>query len=150
MLFRSLPDSPETAKFLTKHEKEFLVNRLALETGSGHGRVTNSDKIQLRHIKAAFSEWKIWVAIVCFWANTIGTYGFTATVPSIVQDLGYSSANAQLMTIPIYLFAVICVLTVACKCWSTSEESIVANDSQTSQNGYIREHLSLWVDFLSQ
>lgn len=114
-LYFILPDSPETAKFLTKHEKEFLVNRLALETGSGHGRVTNNDKIQWRHIKAAFSEWKIYCAIVCFWANTIGTYGFTATVPSIVQDLGYSSANAQLLTIPIYLFAVICVLVVACK-----------------------------------
>lgn len=45
---------------------------------------------------------------------------FTATVPSIVQDLGYSSANAQLMTIPIYLFAVICVLTVACEYQSHS------------------------------
>lgn len=41
---------------------------------------------------------------------------FTATVPTIVEDLGYSSAKAQLMTIPIYLFAVICVLIVACEC----------------------------------
>lgn len=40
---------------------------------------------------------------------------FTATVPTIVEDLGYTSANAQLMTIPIYIFAVICVLAVACK-----------------------------------
>ena len=132
ILYFILPDSPETAKFLTKDEKEFLINRLALETGSGQGRVTNSDKIQFKHIKAAFSEWKIWGAVVMFWANTIGTYGqvvvieqvmslanqstrFTATVPAIVQDLGYSSANAQLMTIPIYVFAVICVLVVACK-----------------------------------
>ena len=75
VLYFILPDSPETAKFLTKHEKEFLVNRLALETGSGHGRVTNSDRIQLHHVIAAFKEWKIWCAVVCFWANTIGTYG---------------------------------------------------------------------------
>lgn len=74
-LYFILPDSPETAKFLTKHEKEFIVNRLALETGSGHGRVTNSDKINFNHIKAAFSEWKIWAAVICFWANSIGTYG---------------------------------------------------------------------------
>lgn len=76
VLYFILPDSPETAKFLTKHEKEFIVNRLALETGSGHGRVTNSDRISLKHIKAAFSEWKIFGAVVCFWANTIGTYGY--------------------------------------------------------------------------
>lgn len=49
---------------------------------------------------------------------------FTATVPTIVEDLGYTSANAQLMTIPVYIFAVICVLVVACKsqscCYQTS------------------------------
>lgn len=74
-IWKLLPDSPETARFLTKHEKEFIINRLALETGSGHGRVTNADKIQLHHILAAFKEWKIWGAWVMFWGNTIGVYG---------------------------------------------------------------------------
>ena len=32
-------------------------------------------------------------------------FSFTATVPSVIKELGYSSANAQLMTIPIYVFA---------------------------------------------
>ena len=105
-----LPDNPETAKFLTKDEREFIINRLALETGSGHGRVTNADKIQFHHVKAAFKEWKIWGGVVCFWANTIGVYGFTATVPSVVEGLGYTSANAQLMTVPIYVFAMIMTL----------------------------------------
>jgi MFS family permease len=60
VLYFILPDSPETARFLTPHEKEFLINRLALETGSGKGRVTNTDRITFSHIKAAFGEWKIW------------------------------------------------------------------------------------------
>lgn len=34
-------------------------------------------------------------------------YRFTATVPSVINGLGYSSANAQLLTIPIYVFAAI-------------------------------------------
>jgi hypothetical protein len=38
---------------------------------------------------------------------------FTATVPSVIQGLGYSKANAQLLTIPIYLFAMILVLVFA-------------------------------------
>ncbi|KAK7906260.1 hypothetical protein LTR67_000986 [Exophiala xenobiotica] len=108
-----LPDNPETAKFLTKHEKEFIINRLALETGSGHGRVTNSDRIQFKYIKAAFSDWRIYAGVVIFWANTIGVYGFTATVPSVIEGLGYSSANAQLLTIPIYVFAMIITLIFA-------------------------------------
>lgn len=115
-----LPDNPETASFLTKDEKEFIINRLALETGSGHGRVTNNDKISLRHITAAFKEWKIWAAVVMFWANTIGVYGFTATVPSVILQLGYSSANAQLMTIPIYVFAM--AMTLLFAFWSDRVE----------------------------
>lgn len=40
-------------------------------------------------------------------------YGFTATVPTVIQQLGYSSANAQLLTVPIYVFAMIIVLVFA-------------------------------------
>jgi len=113
VVWKLLPDNPETARFLSNHEKEFIINRLALETGSGAGRVTNADRIRLHHIVAAFKDWRIWCGVICFWANTIGVYGFTATVPTIVQQLGYTSALAQLMTIPIYVVAMIFVLGFA-------------------------------------
>lgn len=71
----ALPDSPETAKFLTNSEKEFLINRLALDTGSGKGRVTNQDKIKWHHIRAGFSDWKVWAMILVYWGNSIGVYG---------------------------------------------------------------------------
>lgn len=112
-LYFLLPDKPETARFLTKEEREFVVNRIALHTGSGHGRVTNDDKITWAYIRAGFSDWKVWVAIWPFWACSIGTYGFTATVPSVIREMGYSSANAQLMTIPIYVVAMIATVIVA-------------------------------------
>lgn len=38
---------------------------------------------------------------------------FSATVPGVIEELGYSSANAQLLTVPVYVFAVICVLITA-------------------------------------
>lgn len=41
---------------------------------------------------------------------------FTATVPAVIQQLGYSSANAQLLTIPIYVFAML--MTVMFAFWS--------------------------------
>ncbi len=71
VVWKVLPDSPEAAKFLTTQEKEFIINRLALETGSGQGRVTNADRIRLHHIVAAFKDWRIWCGVICFWANTI-------------------------------------------------------------------------------
>ncbi|KAF2119655.1 major facilitator superfamily domain-containing protein [Lophiotrema nucula] len=113
VIWKVLPDSPETAKFLTQAERDYLVRRLAEETGSGHGKVTNQDKIQKHHIIAGLSDWKVWAAIPIFWGNTVGVYGFTATVPTVIQGLGYSSANAQLLTIPIYVFAAIVTLIFA-------------------------------------
>ncbi|KAF2742359.1 MFS general substrate transporter [Sporormia fimetaria CBS 119925] len=113
VIWTILPDSPETARFLTQEERDFLVKRLAEETGSGHGKVTNQDKITMGHIKAGLSDWKVWAAVVIFWGNTCGVYGFTATVPTVIEELGYSSANAQLLTIPIYVFAAIITLIFA-------------------------------------
>lgn len=74
-LYFLLPDNPETAKFLTKREREFVINRIALYTGSGMGRTTNTDKVQWKFIKAAFSDWKVFAAVIPFWACSIGTYG---------------------------------------------------------------------------
>lgn len=112
-LYFLLPDRPETASFLTKEEREYVINRIALHTGSGQGRVTNADKIGMRHIKAGFSDWHVWFAIIPYWGCSIGTYGFTATVPTVVRDLGYSAAEAQLMTIPIYVTALCATVIVA-------------------------------------
>lgn len=95
ILYFILPDSPETARFLTKDEKEFIINRLALETGSGHGRVTNNDRIRFHHIKAAFGEWKIWGAVVMFWANTVGTYGCVPLLNKSLTQLIFHSASRQ-------------------------------------------------------
>jgi hypothetical protein len=109
-IWKVLPDSPETAKFLTQPERDLLVRRLANDTSSGAGKTKNDDKITAKHIMAGLSDWKIWAATVIFWGNTVGVYGFTATVPSVINGLGYSSANAQLLTIPIYVFAAIVTL----------------------------------------
>ncbi|KAF2773993.1 MFS general substrate transporter [Teratosphaeria nubilosa] len=108
-----LPDSPETAKFLTKKEKEFLINRLALETGSGHGRVTNSEKIKPKLVFAALKDYKAWFGAGIEICTILCMYGFTATTPFIIKELGYTAANAQLMTIPLYVCACISGLAFA-------------------------------------
>jgi hypothetical protein len=74
-MWRVLPDGPETCSFLNKHEKEFIINRIAIDTGSGRGHVTNNDKIQLHHVKAGLLDCKIWCMIVVHWGNTVGAYG---------------------------------------------------------------------------
>lgn len=74
-IWKILPDSPDTAKFLTQRERDLLVWRLANDSGSGQGRATNNDKMGTKHIIAGLSDWKIWAAVVIFWGNTVGVYG---------------------------------------------------------------------------
>lgn len=75
IIWRLLPDSPQTASFLTVEEKEIIINRVAVDTGSGHGTTTNNEKIKWSHIKAGLTEWRVWAAIIMFWGNSIGVYG---------------------------------------------------------------------------
>jgi hypothetical protein len=128
-----VPDSPESCRFLTKEERDWLVHRLQIETGSGQGRVTNNDQMRAHHVWAAMKEWKTWANMIVFWGCACSNYGeystlnlffspskiqdslirtdrltaFVYTAPIVVYSLGYSTAVAQLMLIPIY--------TCACK-----------------------------------
>lgn len=75
ILWKILPDSPETATFLDARERKFVVDRIAEETGSGEGRVTNNDKLRFHHVVSAFKEWKIWAKVFVYWGNSVGVYG---------------------------------------------------------------------------
>lgn len=75
VLWLVLPDSPDTCRFLAKKEQEFLVNRIAVETGSGKGHVTNSDKISWKYVKAGLLEWRLFAFILVYWGNSVGVYG---------------------------------------------------------------------------
>jgi MFS family permease len=75
VIWKILPNSPETAKFLTQAERNLLVRRLADDSGSGQGKATNNDKMGMKYIVAGLSDWKIWAAVVVFWGNTVGVYG---------------------------------------------------------------------------
>lgn len=65
-----LPDSPETAKFLTVAERATLKRRLQQDSGTSAGQVETKEKFQWRFMRAAFLDWKIWFAIFVFWGNT--------------------------------------------------------------------------------
>lgn len=108
-----LPDSPATAKFLTHEEKEFIRLRLEQDAGTSAGKVHTTEGFQWRYLKAAALEWKIYAAIVVYWGNSIVLYGFTYSAPSIILDLGYTAAKAQLLTIPIYVLGVISTIFFA-------------------------------------
>ncbi|OAG36485.1 hypothetical protein AYO21_09292 [Fonsecaea monophora] len=97
-----LPDSPERARWLTPEEKRFVRYRLERDSGTEKGRVDTMDHFHTKYLVAALTDWKIWFTVFVYWGNTIPVYAFTFTAPTIIKDLGYTSAQAQLLTIPVY------------------------------------------------
>ncbi|KAI5456668.1 major facilitator superfamily domain-containing protein [Mariannaea sp. PMI_226] len=112
-LYFCLPDGPSSATFLSEEEKRFLILRLENDTGSSQGRVTNHDKMSLIHVLNALTDWRVYFAVVIYMGSTVGIYAFSFTLPSVIKEFGYSAANAQLLTVPIYVFAMICATATA-------------------------------------
>ncbi|OBT53111.1 hypothetical protein VE04_07821 [Pseudogymnoascus sp. 24MN13] len=107
-----LPNGPASAKFLSMEEKTFLSQRLENDSG-GSGRLQTAETFQMRYVIAALTDWKIYLSVLIYWGNSICTYGFIYTLPSVIKELGYSASNAQLLTIPVYAFALIATVSAA-------------------------------------
>jgi cyanate permease len=55
--------------------------------------------------KALFSvltDWKVYLLIFINWSNSVPNYAMKFTMPQIIKNMGYTSANAQLLTMPPY------------------------------------------------
>lgn len=106
-------DYPATCSFLTDSEKAFLLRRLEVdEFGEEEESLSKEEKekihaeIPKRIIFAAvFRDWHIYAHIFVFWGISCPLYSISLCLPSIVQELGYTNTQANLLTIPIYLTA---------------------------------------------
>ncbi|CRK23531.1 hypothetical protein BN1723_013017, partial [Verticillium longisporum] len=101
MCFFLLVDSPPLSKWLDADEKRFLELRQAAR------RVVRPDEFRDKHFdKHAFYsvvfDWKMWLLIFANWSNAVPNYAMKFTMPQIIKNMGYTSSDAQLMTIPPY------------------------------------------------
>ncbi|SPQ24186.1 31066c46-cff1-4d58-ae8a-6a644d8ea200 [Thermothielavioides terrestris] len=99
---------PDTAGFLSDKEREFIRIRLASDSDA-----TRDERFTWGNVSQALRDPKCWLYGLSFHATSLPLYTFSLFLPSIIKDLGYSSANAQLMTIPPYAFAFLTTIGVA-------------------------------------
>jgi hypothetical protein len=45
-----------------------------------------------------------------FFSVAVAVYGLSFTLPTIIDNMGFTAANAQLLSIPPYVFACFCVI----------------------------------------
>lgn len=109
-------DFPETARFLTEEEREFVMWRLKYDgndSSDGGELVAQNDSREWKYVWAAFTDVQVLVHLFLYFGVVVPLYGISLFLPTIVNNLGYTSSTAQLMTIPIYVLAAIASVTQA-------------------------------------
>ncbi|KAL5603961.1 hypothetical protein FOVSG1_006711 [Fusarium oxysporum f. sp. vasinfectum] len=108
--FKLMADYPERAKFITDEERKHIQERLLLD------RSGLADEFEMRYVRDALRDWKIWVHMLIAAGTFTGVYSYSLFLPTIIRDLGYSNTTAQLMSTPPYLVA--CAICVAVGWWA--------------------------------
>lgn len=101
--FWLLVDSPKrSSKWLDADEIRYLELR---QVAAGRVKPTGTKKEKSFDKKIFLSvlcDLKIYLLIVAFWSNVTPNYGLKFTMPQVLKNMGYTSSNAQLMTVPAY------------------------------------------------
>ncbi|KAG1455756.1 hypothetical protein G6F56_006991 [Rhizopus delemar] len=109
-----LPNSPETAKFLTNEEKEFATTRLAEDAGASYDHSWSWSQVI-----SVFKDWKSYIYMAIYITGTIALQGVTLFLPSIVSNLGtWSTPVSQALTTPPYFLAFLVTVAVG---WSSDK-----------------------------
>jgi hypothetical protein len=99
---------PDTAGFLSQPEKDVVQARLAADSDA-----VRDESFTWPNVALAFKDLKIWLYIAGFHTLSLPLYTLSLFLPSIIADLGYDSAQAQLLTIPPYACATIMTVGIA-------------------------------------
>ncbi|KIP12114.1 hypothetical protein PHLGIDRAFT_27519 [Phlebiopsis gigantea 11061_1 CR5-6] len=103
-----LPDRPEETPFLTEEERKIQLARMNRGITADVGRTVNK-----AHIAAAFKDWRIYFAGICYFGGNCALASISAFLPTIIKTFGFTDARAQLLTVPPYAVCavVLCLLS---------------------------------------
>ncbi|KAF4124644.1 Major Facilitator Superfamily, partial [Geosmithia morbida] len=94
-------DWPEQTRYLSAEEKLLLERRMAADLG-GRCRMDRLDAFSRRLI---YTDGKIWLGALAYMG--VGVPGLSGTffLPTILGEFGWAAEQAQIRTIPVYVFA---------------------------------------------
>ncbi|KAN0068423.1 Major facilitator superfamily domain containing protein [Elaphomyces granulatus] len=105
-----LPVGPGSAWFLTEAEKEFATERIRVDSERYFVKAYGPDGIQevsqrlsKRDVKETVRDWKLWTILVCNICASVPSQAFSVFLPLVVRAMGYSSIEANLMSVPPYV-----------------------------------------------
>ena len=102
-----VPNYPRTSNFLTSSERTHVLQRLA------SGDSARSEPFTWAGVRLALKDPKCWLYGLSFHTLSLPLYTLSLFLPTIITELGFSAAQAQLLTIPPYAIATGLTITVA-------------------------------------
>ena len=99
---------PTTAKFLTPEEREHVLARLKNDSDA-----TRDERFTWAGVRQALKDPKIYLYGLCFHTMSLPAYTFSLFLPTIIKGLGFSAAQAQLLSIPPHFIAFVATTTTA-------------------------------------
>jgi hypothetical protein len=97
-----LPHDPESAWFLNPDDRQFAAECLlqdnADSTGGAYGgNAPGKSKLSKRDVKETLRDWKLWYVLIFNICASVPSQAFSVFLPLVVQGLGYSSLQANLV-----------------------------------------------------
>ncbi|KAF5328818.1 hypothetical protein D9619_011500 [Psilocybe cf. subviscida] len=105
--FWAIEDFPISARFLSDEERRFVIERLKNDSKQSAG----GENFSMKHIYAAYKDWQTWLCLAIFMGFDGPLYAFALFTPSVINQLGFHATEANLLSVPVYVWA--CLVTCA-------------------------------------
>lgn len=105
--FFMVHDFPDIATFLSEKDRARVVRRLREDQQSS----AEHEQFQMAYFWAAVTDYKMWLGMFIYMGCDMPLYAFSLFLPTIIANMGYTSTQAQLMSVPPYACAA--ALTIA-------------------------------------
>lgn len=96
------------AQFLSEQEQAILLQRLSVGNDS-----LRKDEFTWSEVRETFKDIRIWLYTFVWMGIALPFYSLSLFLPTIIKNMRYSSARAQLLSVPPYAVAFVASLLVA-------------------------------------
>ncbi|KAM0563628.1 hypothetical protein ACHAPJ_001353 [Fusarium lateritium] len=107
-----IPDSPQTAPYLTKREKKVASLRLRSERSTATNSKPSSG-LKGRDVLAIFRDPVAWITATMFFLTNMAYSSLPVFLPKILTEMGHDTLTSQALSAPPYLAAFVIVLFTA-------------------------------------
>lgn len=108
-----MPDTPAlSGRWLTPDEQKYLLIQNIIKN-NGTEKHEKGDKFKWTYLKDLLTDYKVYLQAWILFTASVCAYGLKFTMPSITKSMGYTSSQAQLMTIPPYIAGAISAVAMS-------------------------------------